>query len=131
MKSSLGQHLSNSIGYPLGMKNEKRALLRHILQPSFDPKQFSPQRLFDWLARPRNPVFASSDPLAKMFIRAMLKGDAASFIYFGVSTPGAPRTVIFSLVFSHETEGIFYVGGYCQARQSNRVFALDLIMTLT
>src|ERR1700722_3717630 len=110
------------------MKNERKVLLRNLLQPGLDPKQFPPERLFEWLAQPRNPVFASSDPLAKMFIRAMVRGDAASFVYIGGSPPGAARTVNVSLVFQHALDGRIYIPGFCQARRSNRVFALDLIM---
>ena len=95
-----------------------------------DPKLFPPEKLFYWLARPRNPVLASDDPLARMFIEGMLKGEAVEFTYLGRSTPGSPRKVNISLVFQHEPEGRIYVSGYCPERSANRVFALDLIMVV-
>jgi len=57
------------------MKNIRNSLLRHLLQPGIHPKQFSPELLLYWIARPRNPVLACNDNLAKMFIQAMLTGD--------------------------------------------------------
>jgi predicted DNA-binding transcriptional regulator YafY len=95
-----------------------------------DPKLFPPERLFYWLARPRNPVFATNDPLANMFIEGMLKGEPIEFIYVGGSTPGSARKVNVSLVFQHEPEGRIYVAGYCPERSANRIFALDLIMVI-
>ena len=95
-----------------------------------DPKLFPPEQLFYWLARPRNPVLASDDPMARMFIEGMLKGEAVEFIYLGGSTPGSLRKVSISLVFQHEPEGRIYVSGYCPERSANRVFARDLIMVV-
>ena len=101
-----------------------------LIWPGLDPKRFPPEMLFYWLARPRNPVLASEDPLTRMFIRAMLKDEQVEFIYVGGSKPGSPRTVNVSLVFQHEPDGRIYVSGYCRERAANRVFALDLIMVI-
>jgi predicted DNA-binding transcriptional regulator YafY len=101
-----------------------------LAQAAILSKQFPPELLLYWLARPRNPVFASSDPLTKMLIRAMLSGKPASFIYTGGSTPGSTRLVNISLVFQHEPAGRIYVAGFCQSRRANRIFALDLIMVV-
>jgi len=103
---------------------------RELIFPLLDPKLFPPERLFYWLALPRNPVFASPDPVAKMFIAAMLKGKKAQFVYVGGSTPGLPRIITPSLVFRHEPEGRIYVVGYCHIRAATRVFALDKAMVI-
>lgn len=83
-----------------------------------------------WTARPRNPLLASNDDLATMFIAAMITGEAVKFIYVGGSEPGAIRSVKVSLVFQHDPEGRVYVSGYCPEREANRVFSLDLIMVV-
>jgi hypothetical protein len=101
-----------------------------FLKPDFDPKQFPPERLFYWLAQPRHPVFASPDPMTKMFIEAMFQSKTTQFIYCGGSTPGLSRSIDVSLVFQHEAEGRIYVAGFCHSRQSNRIFALDMIMVI-
>ena len=96
-----------------------------------DPKLFPPERLFDWLIKPRDPILGSGDPLTRMFIEGMLKNEPVDFIYVGGSKPGSPRTVNVSLVFQLEEEGRVYVAGYCRERAANRVFALDLVMVLS
>jgi predicted DNA-binding transcriptional regulator YafY len=112
------------------MKNIRYTLPRDLLKIGFDPKYFPPEKLFYWMVRPRNPVLASDNPLANMFIEAMLTSKPIEFIYVGGSKPGAPRKVNVSLVFQHEAEGRIYVAGYCRERSANRVFALDLIMVI-
>jgi len=101
-----------------------------VIGPGLDPKQFPPEKLFYWLARPRNPVLASDDPLARMFIQAMLRNEPVEFIYVGGSKPGSYRRVNVALVFQHEPEGRIYVTGYCRERAAIRVFALDLVMVV-
>ena len=91
---------------------------------------FPSEKLFYWLTRPRNPVLTSDDPLANMFIEAMLKNEPVEFIYVAGSKPGLPRKVNVSLVFQHAPEGRIYVAGYCPERSANRVFALDLVMVI-
>jgi len=103
---------------------------RDLIRAGLDPKLFPSEKLFYWLVQPRNPVLASDDPLANMFIEAMLTGEPVEFIYVGGSKPGSPRKVNVSLVFQHETAGRIYIAGYCPERSSNRVFALDLIMVI-
>jgi hypothetical protein len=113
------------------MKNTRRtSLLRHLLQPGLNPKEFPPETLLYWIARPRNPLLACHDDLANMFIQAMLTGEAVEFIYCGGSKPGMIRSIKVSLVFQHEPAGRVYVSGYCPERSANRVFSLDLIMVI-
>ncbi|MGD0816227.1 MAG: hypothetical protein ABSA83_21760 [Verrucomicrobiota bacterium] len=112
------------------MKNIRNSLLRHLLKPGLDPKPFPNEKLFYWIARPRNPVLACNDDLAKMFIEGMVTGEPVQFIYCGGSTPGATRSLKVSLVFQHEPGGRVYVSGYCPERAANRVFSLDLIMVV-
>jgi len=122
--------LSNPRCYAPGMKSNRVFTRADLLRIGLDPKHIPPEGLFYWLARPRNPVLASDDPLARMFIEAMLKNEPVQFVYIGGSKPGSPRTVNVSLVFQHEAEGRIYVSGYCPERASNRIFALDLIMVI-
>jgi len=112
------------------MKNIGRSSRPDLKGPGLDPKLFPNETLFYWLAQPRNPVLASDDPLALMFIEAMLKNEPVEFIYIGGSKPGSPRKVNVSLIFQHEPEGRIYISGYCPERSANRVFALDLIMVI-
>ena len=105
-------------------------MLRHLLQPGLNPKQFPPEILLYWIARPRNPVLACNDDLANMFIEGMITGELVKFIYVGGSEPGAVRSVKVSLVFQHDPKGRVYVSGYCPERKANRVFSLDLIMVM-
>jgi predicted DNA-binding transcriptional regulator YafY len=97
---------------------------------NLNPKRLPLELLVHWLALPRNPLMASPDPLAKLFIKAMLTGKPANFIYVGGSTPGASRTVHVSLVFQHVPGGRVYVSGFCPERAANRIFALDLMMII-
>src|SRR5271170_6021224 len=112
------------------MKNIRNPPPTVLRSAGLYPKRFPPERLFYWLALPRNPVFASNDPLTRMFIEAMLRGKTTEFIYVGGSKPGSPRRVNVSLVFQHEPGGRIYVAGYCPERSGNRVFALDRIMVI-
>jgi|SRR5581483_1352886 len=121
--------MSQSLCYSPGMKT-KRTIPAALIGPNLDPKSFPKQRLFEWIAQPRNPVLSSNDPLLKMFIRGMLAGKKVDFIYVGGSTPGLPRSVHVSLVFQHEPHGRVYIAGYCPERAANRVYALDLIMVI-
>jgi len=112
------------------MKNDRKIKCEEVRPVVLDPKAFPSEKLFYWLAKARHPVLASDNPLAKLFIAAMLSGEAVKFIYVGGSTPGAARCVNVSLVFQNETEGRIYIAGYCPERSGNRVSALDLIMVI-
>jgi len=112
------------------MKNIRNFRTEDLIRIGLDPKLCPPERLLYWLIKPRNPILASHDPLARMLIEGMLKNEPVQFIYLGGSKPGSPRKVIISQVFQHGPDGRVYVAGYCQERAANRVFALDLIMVL-
>jgi predicted DNA-binding transcriptional regulator YafY len=112
------------------MKNIRKCSPQDLMRAGLDPKLFPPEKLLYWLVRPRHPVLASDDPLAKMLIEAMLKGEAVEIIYVGGSKPGSPRSVKVSLVFQHDPGGRVYVSGFCPERGANRVFSLDLIMVV-
>jgi hypothetical protein len=75
--------MSNHPCYDCGMKIIRNLVVPGLTAPAVNRKELPPELLFYWLAKPRNFVLASSDPLAKMLIRAMLKGEAAQFIYVG------------------------------------------------
>lgn len=123
-----GQHLSNRPCYGLCMKRQSMILGSKQTAAGFDPALFPSEKLFYWLARPRNPVLVSNEPLTMMFIEAMLTGESVEFTYIGASKARIYRRVNVSLVFQHEPEGRTYISGYCPERSANRVFALDLIM---
>jgi hypothetical protein len=84
------------------MKSIRHISPKDLIRIGLDPKIFPPKKLFYCLVRPRNPVLASDDPLARMFIEGMLTGEPVEFIYVGGSKPGSPRKVNVSLVFQHE-----------------------------
>jgi hypothetical protein len=77
------------------MKDKQKSLLRHLFEPGLDPKLFPSEALFYWTARPRNPVLACNDDLAKMFIKAMVTGEAVQFVYCGGSKPRRTRALKF------------------------------------
>ena len=112
------------------MKDMRSFKPEGLVRIGLDPKLFPSEALFYWLIKPRNPVLASDDPLARMFIEGMLTGEPVGFIYLGGSKPGSPRKINVSLVFQLEEEGRIYLAGYCPEREGNRVFALDLVMVL-
>jgi hypothetical protein len=112
------------------MKNIRNCKPGSLIRIGLDPKLFPSETLFYWLIKARNPVLASDDPLAKMFIAGMLTGEKVQFIYWGGSQSGSPRNVNVSLIFQHEAESRIYVAGFCHERQANRVFALDLVMAV-
>jgi hypothetical protein len=87
------------------MKNIRNVKRQDLIRIGLDPKLFPPERLFYWLIKPRNPVLASDDPLARMFIEGMLKNEPVGFIYLGGSKPGSPRKVNVSLAFQLEEQG--------------------------
>jgi predicted DNA-binding transcriptional regulator YafY len=110
------------------MKNTRSISQSKLLSPHLDPSFIPNEKLFYWNIRPRNPVLASNDVLANMFIQGILTGEVVKFVYCGGSTPGSTRSIKPSLVFQHEEGGRIYVMGYCPEREANRVFALDLVM---
>jgi len=62
------------------MKNIRNVKRQDLIRIGLDPKLFPPERLFYWLIKPRNPVLASDDPLARMFIEGMLKNEPVGLI---------------------------------------------------
>jgi hypothetical protein len=122
--------LSNPRCYAGGMKNIRNSSCCDLIVADLNPKLFLRGTLFYWLVRPRHPILASDDPLARLFIQAMLMGEPVEFIYIGGSKPGSARKIHVSLVFQHELKGRIYVSGYCFERAAHRVFALDLIMVI-
>jgi hypothetical protein len=112
------------------VKNIRYFKRQDLIRIGLDPTLFPFESLFYWLNKPREPVVASNDPLARMFIEGMLTGEPVEFIYLGGSKPGSPRKVNVSLVFQLEEEGRVYVAGYCPEREAKRVFALDLVMVM-
>jgi len=113
-----------------GTKNIRSASQRDLFKIGLDPKFFPLEKLFYWLIQPRTPVLASDNPLANIFIEAMMTNEPVEFIYVGGSKPGSPRKVNVSLVFQHKPEGRIYVAGYCRERSANPVFVLNLIMVI-
>jgi predicted DNA-binding transcriptional regulator YafY len=112
------------------MKDTRTPKPWEVMQLGIDPKHVPPQKLIDWMLKPRQPLLFSEDDLVRMFIDGMLSGEPVKFVYAGGSHPGATRQVKVSLVFQHEPEGRIYVSGYCLDRAANRIFSLDWIMVI-
>lgn len=110
--------------------NEKKPSLAsgEIKAAGLDPKLFPSEKLFDWLIQARHPIWASDEPLIRMFLKGVITGEACRFIYMGGSTPGKERVIRPSMVFCHRKEGRIYIAGFCSDRHANRVFAADLIL---
>jgi len=85
------------------MKNIRNCKLGNLMKVGLNPKLFPPERLFYWLIKPRNPVLASDNPLARMFIQGMLTAEPVDLICFGGSKPGSLRTVNKTLVLQAQS----------------------------
>ena len=113
------------------MKNNRLIEPVRLTVPARLPALVLSEDLSRWLTQPRLPLLSTGDPLVAMFIKAMLTGEEAAFIYVGGATPGAWRRIKVSLVFRHQPGGRIYVSGYCPERSAHRIFSLDLIMAIS
>ena len=95
------------------------------------PEEFPAESLFEWMIGPRIPIWASSEPLIRQMITAVMRRARTSFIYLGGSEPWRLRTISPELVFRTDDIGPLYVSGYCHARGEVRVFRFDRMLAAT
>ena len=97
----------------------------------FDPGNFPSEKLFDWLSRPRTPVWVGDDPFLRQLVGAVMERERVSFLYLEGSRPGGLRTISPDLVFQVDNDGPVYVSGYCHDRDQMRVFRFDRMLEAT
>jgi predicted DNA-binding transcriptional regulator YafY len=71
------------------------------------------------------PLADSRDPLARVFLRALVEERGVAIYYHGGSTPGALRVIRPESLFRLRPGGRIYVRGHCQLRGECRTFRLD------
>ena len=71
------------------------------------------------------PLADSSDPVARVFLRALMEERGVAIYYHGGSTPGALRIVRPEGLFRLRPGGRIYVRGHCELRGETRTFRLD------
>ncbi|HSH92806.1 MAG TPA: WYL domain-containing protein [Roseimicrobium sp.] len=85
-----------------------------------------PDELEFWQSLPRIPVTQTTDPDLSWVINAVRRRERIHFRYNGGSTPGEPRVVSPSLVFTVDSlPHYYYTMGYCHVRGEERVFRVD------
>jgi predicted DNA-binding transcriptional regulator YafY len=73
------------------------------------------------------PLEESSDPIAQVFLRALMESRRVPLYYFGGSTPGALRVLRPECLFRLRPGGRIYVRGHCELRRESRTLRLDRI----
>lgn len=71
------------------------------------------------------PLADTSDPVARVFLRAMMEERGVAIYYHGGSTPGALRIVRPQGLFRLRPGGRIYLRGLCELRGETRTFRLD------
>ena len=94
----------------------------------FNPDSFPCEKLFDWLSRPRMPIWVGDDPFLRQLVGAVMERARVSFLYLEGSNPGGLRTISPDLVFQVDNDGPVYVSGYCHDRGKMRVFRFDRML---
>ena len=73
------------------------------------------------------PLAESRDPVAQVFLRALMESRGVPLYYFGGSTPGALRVLRPEGLFRLRPGGRIYVRGHCELRRETRTLRLDRI----
>ncbi len=73
------------------------------------------------------PLEESRDPVAQVFLRALMENRGVPLYYFGGSTPGALRVIRPESLFRLRPGGRIYVRGHCELRRESRTLRLDRI----
>ncbi len=78
---------------------------------------------------PPEPILIeeSRDPIAQVFLRALMESHGVPLYYFGGSTPGALRVIRPESLFRHRPGGRIYVRGHCELRREARTLRLDRV----
>ena len=73
------------------------------------------------------PLEESRDPVAQVFLRALMESGGVPLYYFGGSTPGALRVIRPESLFRLRPGGRIYVRGHCELRREARTLRLDRV----
>ena len=73
------------------------------------------------------PLAESRDPVAQVFLRALVETRGVPLYYFGGSTPGALRVIRPESLFRLRPGGRIYVRGHCELRRETRTLRLDRV----
>lgn len=71
------------------------------------------------------PLEETRDPIAQVFLRALMENRGVPLYYFGGSTPGALRVLRPESLFRLRPGGRIYVRGHCELRRETRTFRVD------
>ena len=71
------------------------------------------------------PLEDTSDPVARVFLGALMEERGVAIYYHGGSTPGALRVVRPESLFRLRPGGRIYVRGRCELRGESRTFRLE------
>lgn len=73
------------------------------------------------------PLAETRDPVAQVFLRALMENHGVPLYYFGGSTPGALRVIRPESLFRLRPGGRIYVRGHCELRRETRTLRLDRV----
>lgn len=73
------------------------------------------------------PLAETRDPVAQVFLRALMENRGVPLYYFGGSTPGALRVLRPESLFRLRPGGRIYVRGQCELRRDTRTLRLDRV----
>ena len=73
------------------------------------------------------PLEETRDPVAQVFLRALMENRGVPLYYFGGSTPGALRVIRPESLFRLRPGGRIYVRGHCELRREVRTLRLDRV----
>lgn len=73
------------------------------------------------------PLAETRDPVAQVFLRALMENRAVPLYHFGGSTPGALRVLRPESLFRLRPGGRIYVRGHCELRRDTRTLRLDRV----
>lgn len=73
------------------------------------------------------PLAETRDPVAQVFLRALMENRGVPLYYFGGSTPGALRVLRPESLFRLRPGGRIYVRGHCELRRETRTLRLDRV----
>lgn len=73
------------------------------------------------------PLAETRDPVAQLFLRALLENRGVPLYYLGGSTPGALRVIRPESLFRLRPGGRIYVRGHCELRRETRTLRLDRV----
>lgn len=97
----------------------------------FEPGELSDAELYEWISRPREPIWVSEEPLLRQIICAAIEREQTSFLYLRGPGPARLRTISPDLVFSVKGSDDVFVSGYCHHADEHRVFCFSRMLAAT